>query len=228
VLSLLISSRALRRIFLLASLYPGRRVDSCLSSTPANLTSHGRPLPLGSLLAGVPLLLTAPPLLQLGPALRALLPGAPPPFSQPRVPPMAACAARPAPLHAAAFLYRPSISLPRFRPAVLPFSQLRLRCFHAWPHRARGLLAVLQLTPGPARISLQFAVPPSLPWKLATAARLLWCARFAGQVPSPVVSSPRVLAVDLAWPCIVRLFNHGRCRGRLSLMHIARYLDHAD
>jgi hypothetical protein len=36
------------------------------------------------------------------------------------------------------------------------------------------------------------------------------------------------LAIDLAWPCIVRLVNHGRCRTRLSLMHITRYLNLAD
>jgi hypothetical protein len=110
----------------------------------------------------------------------------------------------------------------------VPLSQLRLRCFHAWPRRAQGRLAVLQLTPGPARFSLQFAVSPSLPWQLAAAARFLWCARFAGHVPSPVVSSPRALAVDLAWPCIIRLVNHGHCRACLSLMSIARYLDLAD
>jgi hypothetical protein len=49
----------------------------------------------------------------------------------------------------------------------------------------------------------------------------------------PISSDPAQLtvasfAVDLAWPYIVRLVDHSRCRTRLSLMPIVRYLSLAD
>jgi hypothetical protein len=49
----------------------------------------------------------------------------------------------------------------------------------------------------------------------------------------PISSDPVQLAIasfaiDLTWPYIVRLVDHSRCRARLSLMPIMRYLGLAD
>jgi hypothetical protein len=109
------------------------------------------------------------------------------------------------------------------------FLSLNYGCVVSIPGLVELGACLLSFSSHPAQLHSRSSSPfPFLPWKLAAAARFLWCAQFAGQVPSPVVSSPRVLAVDLAWSCIVRLVNHGRCRTCLSRMHIARYLDLAD